>query len=187
MICKKDCRCYFCVNDITLIKVTKMSNLKHLSISELRKEIDRLDEANGCLSMQPDTEGAINNNLTRRKWAVKYLADKEGTHGPSCDCFECAEAYKNYMPPVRPEHLPISDDPQSALDKQVDGDHYKTPIQPIEYIHANDIGFCEGNVIKYVSRWKKKNGLADLEKAKHYIELLIQLETEKGDDNESNN
>ena len=70
----------------------------------------------------------------------------------------------------------------SALDKQVDGDHYKTAIQPIEYIHANDIGFCEGNVIKYVSRWRRKNGLADLEKAKHYIELLIQLEKE-GDDN----
>lgn len=52
----------------------------------------------------------------------------------------------------------------------------------IQYIHANEIGFCEGNVIKYVSRWRKKNGLADLEKAKHYIELLIQLE--KGDDNE---
>jgi hypothetical protein len=34
----------------------------------------------------------------------------------------------------------------------------------------------EGNVIKYISRWRKKNGMADLEKAKHYIELLIQLE-----------
>ena len=71
------------------------------------------------------------------------------------------------------------DDVSNALDKQVDGDHYKTKIQPIQYIHANEIGFCEGNVIKYVSRWRKKNGLADLEKAKHYIELLIQLE--KGD------
>ena len=64
----------------------------------------------------------------------------------------------------------------------VGGTHYKTAIQPVEYIHANDIGFCEGNVIKYVSRWKKKNGLNDLEKAKHYLELLIQLETE-GDNN----
>lgn len=70
----------------------------------------------------------------------------------------------------------------SALDKQVDGEHYKTVIQPVEYIHANGIGFCEGNVIKYVSRWRKKNGIDDLEKAKHYIELLIQLET--SDNNE---
>lgn len=66
----------------------------------------------------------------------------------------------------------------NALGKQVAGTHYKDQaIQPVEYIHANKIGYFEGNVIKYVSRWKAKGGLADLEKAKHYIELLIQLET----------
>ena len=66
----------------------------------------------------------------------------------------------------------------SSLNKQVAGDHYKDmPIQPVEYIHANGIGYFEGNVVKYVSRWRKKNGVADLEKAKHYIELLIELET----------
>jgi len=65
----------------------------------------------------------------------------------------------------------------SALDDQVGGDHYKKlKIQPIEYIHANQIGYMEGNVIKYVSRWKEKNGIKDLEKAKHYIDLLIELE-----------
>lgn len=65
----------------------------------------------------------------------------------------------------------------SALDVQVAGNHYKDQaIQPVEYIHANNIGYMEGNVIKYVSRWRKKNGIADLEKAKHYIELLIELE-----------
>ena len=67
---------------------------------------------------------------------------------------------------------------QSSLNIQVGGGHYKDlPIQPVEYIHANAIGYFEGNVIKYVSRWRKKNGIADLEKAKHYIELLIELET----------
>jgi hypothetical protein len=65
----------------------------------------------------------------------------------------------------------------SALDKQVSGSHYKDKaIQPIIYIHANNLGFCEGNVVKYVTRWKEKNGIADLEKAKHYIELLIEME-----------
>ncbi len=65
----------------------------------------------------------------------------------------------------------------NALEKQVAGSHYKDlPIQPVEYIYANALGYFEGNVIKYVSRWRKKNGIADLEKAKHYIELLIQLE-----------
>lgn len=67
---------------------------------------------------------------------------------------------------------------QSALDVQVAGNHYKDlAIQPVEYIHANGIGYFEGNVIKYVSRWRAKNGIKDLEKAKHYIELLIELET----------
>ena len=66
----------------------------------------------------------------------------------------------------------------SALETQVDGSHYKKlKIQPVEYIHANEIGYMEGNVIKYVSRWKDKNGIKDLEKAKHYIELLIELES----------
>jgi hypothetical protein len=65
----------------------------------------------------------------------------------------------------------------SALDVQVAGSHYKDlAIQPVEYIHANGIGYFEGNVIKYVSRWRAKNGIKDLEKAKHYIELLIELE-----------
>jgi hypothetical protein len=70
------------------------------------------------------------------------------------------------------------DESFNALGKQVAGNHYKDlPIQPVEFIYANAIGYFEGNVIKYVSRWRKKNGIADLEKAKHYIELLIELET----------
>ena len=65
----------------------------------------------------------------------------------------------------------------NPLNKQVGGQHYKDKaIQPVQYIHANKIGYFEGNVIKYVTRWRDKNGLADLEKAKHYIELLIELE-----------
>jgi hypothetical protein len=66
----------------------------------------------------------------------------------------------------------------SALNTQVSGDHYKSlKIQPIEFIHANGIPFAEGSVIKYVTRWRDKGGLADLEKAKHFLELLIELET----------
>jgi hypothetical protein len=64
-----------------------------------------------------------------------------------------------------------------ALHKQEGGAHYKSlAIQPVEYIHANGVGYFEGNVIKYVTRWKSKGGLEDLKKAKHYIELLIELE-----------
>ena len=68
--------------------------------------------------------------------------------------------------------------PQNALSVQVDGSHYTTlQIQPVEFIHANDIPYMEGNVIKYVCRWRTKGGLKDLEKARHYIDLLIELET----------
>lgn len=65
----------------------------------------------------------------------------------------------------------------NPLSNQVDGTHYKLmSIQPVEFIHANRLGYFEGNVVKYVSRWKTKNGIADLRKAIHYLELLIELE-----------
>jgi len=58
---------------------------------------------------------------------------------------------------------------------QVGGDHYQDmAISPLEYIEANGLGFAEGCVIKYVSRFSKKNGLEDLEKAEHYIKVLKQ-------------
>lgn len=64
---------------------------------------------------------------------------------------------------------------KSYLEKQVGGNHYENmPIQPVEFIIKNDIPFCEANVIKYVVRHKFKNGIEDLKKAKHYIEMLIE-------------
>jgi hypothetical protein len=73
----------------------------------------------------------------------------------------------------------------SALDVQVGGAHYKEmSIQPVEYVLANRLGFCEGNVVKYVSRWKEKGGVEDLKKARHYLDLLIEHEsgmTERAD------
>ncbi len=69
---------------------------------------------------------------------------------------------------------------ESALNVQVGGSHYKDmPIQPIEYIHRNGLGFIAGNVVKYITRYEKKNGLEDLNKARHYIDLLIELEQNK--------
>lgn len=63
------------------------------------------------------------------------------------------------------------------LSQQIGGDHYRQgSIQPIEYIHANDMDFFSGNVVKYITRWKYKSGLEDLKKAKHYIELLMEQE-----------
>jgi hypothetical protein len=69
----------------------------------------------------------------------------------------------------------------NPLNVQVSGDHYKNlSIQPIEYIMANSIPYSEGNIIKYVTRWRNKGGIKDLEKARHYIDLLIAEEAKNG-------
>ena len=67
--------------------------------------------------------------------------------------------------------------PQSPKDVQVGGDHYKAmAIQPFEYITANGIAFAEGSIIKYVSRHRRKGGVEDLKKARHFLDLLIEHE-----------
>lgn len=66
--------------------------------------------------------------------------------------------------------------PAKALDKQIGGNHYKDfAIQPVEFIHKNGIGFLEGNAIKYICRWKRKGGKQDIEKAIHYLHMLMEL------------
>jgi len=55
-------------------------------------------------------------------------------------------------------------------------EHYDMEIQPITYIMANGLGFCEGNIVKYVSRYKEKGGIDDLKKARHYLDMLIEQE-----------
>lgn len=65
----------------------------------------------------------------------------------------------------------------SALETQVGGGHYKDmKIQPVEFIHANKIPYIEGCVIKYVCRHRSKNGKQDIEKAIHFLQLLIEQE-----------
>lgn len=89
-----------------------------------------------------------------------------------------AEAGRMYQVDVDSFVMPNTT--SSALGRQEGGNHYKDmAIQPVEFIHRNRIGFCAGNVIKYVCRYQQKNGVEDLKKARHYIDLLIQLECEK--------
>jgi hypothetical protein len=64
---------------------------------------------------------------------------------------------------------------EDALAKQVGGNHYANmAIQPVEFITANNLGFLEGNVVKYICRHYTKNGAEDIKKAIHYCELLLQ-------------
>lgn len=79
----------------------------------------------------------------------------------------------------------MTDIKSSALDTQVGGSHYSVmDIQPAEYILRNKIGYAEGNVIKYVSRWRSKGGVGDLRKARHYLDLLIEIEASQSADQE---
>ena len=93
------------------------------------------------------------------------------------DSSQCPDE-DSYLPPKRwnPKKAPaiLESDP---LDKQEGGTHYKDhAIQPIEYIHANKLGFIEGNVVKYITRHASKGGAEDVRKVIHYCELLLQLQ-----------
>lgn len=65
----------------------------------------------------------------------------------------------------------------NPLDTQIGGDHYKAmKIQPMEYSMANNLDACQHTAIKYITRFRQKGGIEDLEKAKHCIDMLIQFE-----------
>jgi hypothetical protein len=65
---------------------------------------------------------------------------------------------------------------KSAMDKQVGGSHYKDcVIEPIEYIYANGLGYCEANIVKYITRYNSKGGEQDLDKVIHYVEMLKEI------------
>jgi len=68
--------------------------------------------------------------------------------------------------------------PPSALSVQIGGEHYKKlAIQPMEYSMANNLDACQHTIVKYVTRFRDKGGLADLQKARHTIDMLIEFET----------
>lgn len=65
---------------------------------------------------------------------------------------------------------------KAPLERQVGGDHYKNlSIQPIEYVMANGMDYCEANIVKYITRHHAKGGAEDVRKVIHYAELLLQL------------
>lgn len=98
---------------------------------------------------------------------------------PCSICIKYTEPWKpKWEPAIRPElGAEFAKTAQSALNVQVGGGHYKgLKIQPVEYIHANNLPFIEGSIIKYATRWRDKGGIKDLEKIKHFVDLLIELE-----------
>lgn len=63
----------------------------------------------------------------------------------------------------------------SANERQVGGRHYQTPIQHWDYVVANNLDYFQGQITKYVTRWRNKGGIQDLEKARHFLDKYIEL------------
>lgn len=113
-------------------------------------------------------------------WNVVFPTKPKLGRGVNSEFLVCCPDCGGYCVEAAAEEPTI----QSALGTQEGGGHYKNMvIQPVEYIHANKIGFIEGCVIKYVSRWRNKNGVEDLRKARHFLDLLIELEDSDASDN----
>lgn len=99
--------------------------------------------------------------LNGRKWA---LSDE--------DCEEVPVPNEKLLDVIN-----IALKKESVLDIQHGGSHYKDKgIQPIEYITANKLDFCEGNIVKYASRHKEKNGAEDIRKVIHYAQFILKFE-----------
>ena len=121
--------------------------------------------------MEEETEITVTHRLNDRfkctdcgtihAYTMEYYSDSIGTY---LICNECGYYNKT--------SIREADEP-----KQVGGNHYsKLKIEPVKYIMENGLDYLQGNVVKYVTRFRDKNGVEDLEKAKHYIEMLIELE-----------
>ncbi len=71
----------------------------------------------------------------------------------------------------------IPDKPSSLQDTQHGGSHYKgMAIEPAEYCHRNKLQFCESEAIKYLSRFRAKNGVEDVKKAMHYCAMILEFD-----------
>lgn len=71
----------------------------------------------------------------------------------------------------------ICEAPKDALSEQVGGSHYKDmAIQPVEFCMRNNLNFCQSSAIKYICRYKNKNGAQDIDKAIHFLQILKQIE-----------
>lgn len=107
--------------------------------------------------------------MTAIKTGCAVCIHYDQINGPLPECKTCKE-YSNFSFAQRPV-------PSPALSTQVGGSHYKhMPIQPIEYSMLNHLDPCQHTIIKYVSRFREKGGIEDLQKAKHVIDMLIEFE-----------
>ena len=127
--------------------------------------------------------------MTLEKTSIPPL--EKCKHGVPFDapfsCVKCYEESKNipFNFEIKEENLDKTEIPplelccttKSAMDVQIGGNHYKKmKIQPMEYSMANNLDAMQHTIIKYVSRFRDKNGIEDLKKAKHTLDMLIEWE-----------
>ena len=118
-------------------------------------------------------EASKNIHLTRVFSMGKTIFAELRDEGPEAS----AEEISTSVTKESVDGLRTATSPMFELDTQVGGNHYaKCAIQPIDYIMANGLDYLQGNVIKYVTRYKDKNGVEDLEKAAHYLRIIIERE-----------
>ena len=103
--------------------------------------------------------------------SLDYLVEKKRGEMADTEHIKQEEEAANYKYKMADIETGLTD-----FDVDIDPKHYNLAIEPFDYIHDNNLGFAEGNVIKYITRWKQKNGIEDLYKAKRYIDMLIDKE-----------
>ena len=127
----------------------------------------------------PENAGVPTNTLAKRyKIAAGYaykLAARSGKAPVKKVKNDNIEHLKKALREKMIREIPVLDE-SSANGIQIGGGHYQNKaIQPWDYIVSNRLGYLEGNVVKYVSRWQDKGGRQDLEKARHYLDKLLEV------------
>jgi len=126
------------------------------------------DEIFELLSVTTDLKGVMWDEGTKEKVGGIIVLKKD------CEIIEdeTGEQLKKIL-----ENVDKFAEKQNQLKTQVGGNHYKKyAIQPTEYCQKNKLNHCESSIVKYATRWQDKGGLQDLEKIKHYVDLLIEIE-----------
>ena len=141
-------------------RLSQAENIRHLFAKYPKKTVSEIAEIAGV------------------KYQIAYMVRR--------DAIKRAEKLKTEKPstvtvsikdtaPMQIEMFEPAGEP-SALDVQVGGNHYKNMvIQPVEFCEKNKLSHLESNIVKRISRWRSKDGLKDLEKIKHEVDLLIEL------------
>ena len=150
-----------CSEDVCGCLAAKLPGFKPLTVGEAMERYAKVDE----LMKVPI-------RADRHNGVCALCEEPAGVDDVTCK--RCGAEFT----PWDPSGAVVMPPPPSGV--QVGGEHYKAmAIQPAEFCQRNRVPWCEANVIKYVCRHRVKNGRQDIEKAIHYLNLLLEWEYEK--------